>query len=845
VNGSWPLVGRSRELEAVDAAYADRAGRGGVVLVGEPGVGRTRLAYEAIGRLSGQTAATWWVPATRSAAAVPLGAFAPLLPVRTGDLDAMRSLLATFSSEGDQPAARRLVAVDDAHLLDDVSAALLFQLAAERHAFVLLTARTGAPVPDAVTALWRTETATRIEVPALACEQVGELLPAVLPGPVDAVSAREIGRICDGNPLLLRELLMAGRETGTVRRIAGVWRWLGRRYVTARLTEVVRERLGPLDPPVLALGELLACGGPIPLPMLEALTEPATVVAAERSALIAVDPAGCRLLVRLAHPIYADVLRAAMPRSRRRAVARVLAEALAGTPMRRQDDPVRAVHWQEQAGLAATADLLLAAATQAAGLLRLDEAERLARAAQRVEGRGGSGGGTAPAAALLLTEVLCRRGWYAEAARALPAGDPLTGTDRARRDALAAEIGYWTAGDPGGSGWHLVFEGRTGEALAAGSGESAVVAAGLLGQHRQVDQLLAATTDTSVPWGPTLRGVAGCLALLVTGQPATARELAERGYQDAVELTGRLGGAAAPLVGAAAAAHGLVARAQGRAAAALASLTEAIALLDGWHTFRLERLYHAELAATQALLGDLDAARRHLEHVDRLGASTGPLLEAWVERARSWVTAAGGDLTRAVAQAMAAADRAQVSGQPTVEALALFDAARFGAARQALDRLGLLARELSLPAVSAMARLAAALPPAGSASELDAAAHTLADLGYLLYAAEAATTAYTRHAQAGSIPQANASMVRAAALTRQCDGTRTPLLAATGLASVLTSREFQVARLAAAGHPSATIAARLGLSPRTVNNYLGRVYHKFGINRRTQLATVLAEAVAG
>lgn len=138
--------------------------------------------------------------------------------------------------------------------------------------------------------------------------------------------------------------------------------------------------------------------------------------------------------------------------------------------------------------------------------------------------------------------------------------------------------------------------------------------------------------------------------------------------------------------------------------------------------------------------------------------------------------------------------------QPAIEALALLDAVRFGAPGQASERLTRLAGSLDLPTVSTIARLAAALRSGGAASELDDAARAL--------------------------------------------GARTTLLAPTGLDSVLTSREFQVATLAAAGHASATIATRLGLSPRTVNNYLGRVYHKFGINRRTQLATVLAGAAA-
>jgi DNA-binding CsgD family transcriptional regulator len=56
---------------------------------------------------------------------------------------------------------------------------------------------------------------------------------------------------------------------------------------------------------------------------------------------------------------------------------------------------------------------------------------------------------------------------------------------------------------------------------------------------------------------------------------------------------------------------------------------------------------------------------------------------------------------------------------------------------------------------------------------------------------------------------------------------------------VLTSRERQVAELAAVGHRSREIADRLYLSPRTVENHLQRVYSKLGVNGRIELSPAL------
>jgi DNA-binding NarL/FixJ family response regulator len=53
---------------------------------------------------------------------------------------------------------------------------------------------------------------------------------------------------------------------------------------------------------------------------------------------------------------------------------------------------------------------------------------------------------------------------------------------------------------------------------------------------------------------------------------------------------------------------------------------------------------------------------------------------------------------------------------------------------------------------------------------------------------------------------------------------------------VLTSRERDVATLAAHGVSNAEIAQRLGLSIRTVETHLQRVYTKLGIHGRAELA---------
>ena len=60
-------------------------------------------------------------------------------------------------------------------------------------------------------------------------------------------------------------------------------------------------------------------------------------------------------------------------------------------------------------------------------------------------------------------------------------------------------------------------------------------------------------------------------------------------------------------------------------------------------------------------------------------------------------------------------------------------------------------------------------------------------------------------------------------------------------APALTARELQVARMAAQGKTNADIGTALGISPRTVNSHLTKIYHRLGLHSRAALALHLAE----
>ena len=177
----WRLIGRAGELERVAGARA--AGVPGVVLAAGAGVGKSRLARAALTAAQQAGAVTVWIQATRSAASVPLGAFASVIPAGVRSDDLFELLRGAGAALGELAGMRPLVVgVDDAQLLDPVSAALVLHLTSATDAFVLATVRTGEPCPDAIVSLWKDAGAQRLELAQLDKAQTAELVESIVGG---------------------------------------------------------------------------------------------------------------------------------------------------------------------------------------------------------------------------------------------------------------------------------------------------------------------------------------------------------------------------------------------------------------------------------------------------------------------------------------------------------------------------------------------------------------------------------------------------------------------------------------------------------------------------------------
>jgi DNA-binding CsgD family transcriptional regulator len=856
------------------------------VLAGAAGVGKTRLAREVLAANAGATPPQW-VAATRSAGTVALGAFAHLVPgesLAVGEgqdrraviFDAIVRAIAHHSAQG-----RPVVGVDDAHLLDDASATLVHLLVTAGAARVVVTVRSGAPTPDPIVALWKDEHAVRIEVQPLSRLEVSELLAATLRGTVDGGTARRLFDVTRGNALFLRELVDEGVASGALIEEAGVWRWDGPLSPGVRLRDLIAERLGGLDDTERDALELVALGEPLTGTVADRLVPGDVLRRLERRRVVEVGKVNDRLELRLAHPLFGDVLlHEASPR-RIDDCRRQLADAWGDESSLAPDEILRVATWRAAVGDHSNPGVLFAGAHRALVLGDNVTGERLGRIAHATRPSAGTG--------MLLGDALSSLGRHDEALDVWRAALELPGTKAEQAEVTAAIAGVvaWRLDRPE-EARRVLHETAarlsdpaaldlltSHEALMASLGAPTATAAIAIAERElarpnlsvgsrlraqlaaaagwvdtgQIDRAIEATQEAmGVAMREQLTGLALYHAmtlsqsLVLAGRVSEAEALVEMGHEASLTAHADVARGAWCFL------RGVLAVFRGRPHTAVATLRESDLLL-GRFDYGLRRGILIWQGMAEALRGDADAAERALEDAQSTNRSRARLYDADWARARAWTLVAAGKLTEAERAGVEATGVAVGGDRWTYEVLALHDLARFQglnargtpAAAAMVGRLEELANRVDgklAPACAAHARALAA----GDGVALDAAANTLAELGFDLFAAEAQAAAAEAHAVAGQKARSHASAERARRLAAACPGATTPLLRRLGAAGQpgdLTRREREIAELAARGHTDKEIADMLYLSVRTVHAHLRSAYAKLGVAGRGQLAAAL------
>lgn len=865
VIGAEPLTGRDSELGIIRRALSAVGNHSGVVVAGAAGVGKTWLAHEALRRAAAAGERTKWIVGTDSAHALPLGAFIGSLgEAMSNPLTDVQRVINSFVAQ--QRRGKVVVGVDDAHLLDGLSALVVHQLAQSGGVRLVVTIRTGSDEPDAVTALWKDGLLQRLDLEPLSAAATREVIESRLDGPVDARSAARFQKLTGGNALFLRQLVADQVAAGRMRKTAGVWMWDGDVAVSASLSDTLGRQMGRLSPGMAMVVDTLSQCEPLAIGVLCDVVDRSDVAAAERMGLVSIERTAAGLTARLAHPLFGELRRASAGELYLSEIRGRLAARLADDGDADMQATVRRALLRLESDLDPDPGLYLESARHAMTLLDLDLADRFATAATKAGAPGAAEvramnlvllGRGEPAEAAL-REMACDDEpgchhwatvraanliwWLARPHAAVPilaglAASPETPAQRAERlavqaclDAVSArcEIAVVNARAaldfPELPGFHAMM-----------ASLALIMAMGALGQVDDLSgiaeqALRRATTSFQAShmryWFGAVYGRACRLVGRIDEFVSTARQLAD----SAREIPGLAYANLSFLLGNAALARGAVAESARLVHEAVAGVQ-----IHSVTTGLRPATYFA-LAEAHAKLGQAGEANDAVAAARSCVPPEFLFMHTALALADGWAMAASGHLTEAVASAQEAARLARDRGQPTHELACIQAAAQWGDASQAA-RARELADELSLPLAAAIAAHAAALH-AGDGEGLLAASAAYREIGDRATAADAAAQASVAFDEGQHHRRGMYAAALARELADECGGLHTPALRTpTGIK--LSGRQRDVVELVVAGLSNRDIAEQLVMSVRTVEGHVYRACQRVGAQSREELASII------
>lgn len=858
------LAGRDEDLLAVTRAVVTHS----VVIRGRDGVGKSALLSRVADRLASRSHVTP-IHATPVARAIAFGALVTALPDLVEATANPTVLLAhaVRALQERREGRGHVLVVDDAHLLDDSSAAVLDHVARSGGVRLILTHPATVGVSPWLEQLHQPQRDLfkLHELRPLDREAVGAMASLVLDDPCDQAVVDELWTLSAGIPRTVRHLITGARQGGALKKTGGLWCLTAPIRATGQLADELDRRIARFSDEARVALDQLAIGTSLELDLLVDICGADAVEELEMNGVVTVEVREDRATATVVDRLLGDHVRRSMPVSRHRRLSAQLVGTLQTTGARRDDDDLRVAEYSLLGGVLLPSDAAIEAARRALVRGDVDLALRLARHVKPEGNRFEAG--------LVQGQALIATGAYAEAEVALDdASDEADGDSQVARLAVArCELQARGQGDLSGGldtiesafrqvshpHWReelraeiarlALFDGRTGDADRLGravvdssQASDRAVMTGLLASvsvqieagHFDAAEVLASHAlrlDTSVE---ALREaderfrLAHVEAMIYAGRLVEAEQVARAEIAADTVFRATWQG----MLGAILLAAGDIQHCRPQLAAAVAELR----VRDPLDRLGRSAARSAQAAAEAGDLASLEASIAALQDVrGSLDFTTGVL----TDRARAWAHMIGGNTCQAIEEILATGRRALDRHHFALACVTFHDAVRFGRPETVSDHLHELARDFEGALSPTFARHAQALADRDG-GRLDLVSARYEEVGAHLLAAEAACQAAAGHASAGSLAAATDARRVATMMLERCAGAATPALR--DRPDRLTRRQEEIARLAIR-HRSDDIAELLHLSVRTVESHLDAAYRKLGIHGRHDLATFFGQ----
>lgn len=867
---AWPFMGRDSELQDLAAIFGSPRCAAAAVIMGEPGIGKTRLAEQFVASRtrSWQVRRFFAAPTLR---AIPLGVFGQFA-AKLGSDPFVRVRAVVARLEATPTGRRPLIWIDDVQFLDDTSAYVVLNLIKRGSVAVLMTARTGVDCPESVSALWSTHGAARIDVGPSSRADVCGAIETRLGGSLETGARQRFWEMTRGNCLYMQELAEGERRAGRLHLDGLVWVWHHRPELSPNLRDLVEQRIGRVGEPLLSVIDFLSVCEPVPVEVMTQLVSAEALERAESAGLVSIDDLGPRPMVRLGHPLFGDVRRASAGTLRLARMREQLIVGLAdGSP-----DPRLTL---QRARLALDAQtepdprLMLAGAKAAMQTIDLDLANRLANAAKPADGAPyedkidyattllvlGRGAEVERMLAGIQSAGLTLDDAYLTALRII--NDVSYSPDRALAKQLLddAAVRYGEGLSPQLCAARAVVrttEGRYRGALVdtrialeakelpaqlhTAALSASTLAAGYVGDVEEMEKASTrafemARTEPTLALMRFYIGIVTCSSYRMAGLPDRADELTDRLREESALVPPGVVDVASDVM------SGYRAFCRGNLRETIRLISAVLAQPTAFARTEIRHLMPWALFAlieARARSGDHATARKTLDGFQSVLPRGLAGLHAHLAITEAWVLAAESRIHEAIKLALETARGASSRGDHANEVMALQTATQLGDTTTG-RRLLELASLVDGPRAGIAAQHAKALTWR-SPSDLETASAAYLQIGDQGAAADAAAQASAHYRAAGDLKRAQWSAALAKQIAEECSARTTAVKACD--APDLTNREREIIGLVAAGQTYSQIAGQLGISARTVEGHVRQARQKVGAASRQELVALVARS---